>query len=358
MKKRETGIEVLRIICILGVILLHFNERAFELGEIEPVNKWILQLLEVSSIHAVNSFMVISGYFMINNNTRSIVKPVELVFKLVLCTLVGRIIVMLISGQSIGIGTILYLCIPKSYFITLYVVVYIISPWINLLMHNIANKSNALIDKFIICIFILFSCMPTFADLVEEIIGHEIMGINTIGAYGSGEGFTIVEFVLAYCLGAYIKLRCEKWLPKKMYIIMIFIISTLVLLVWSRIGESLFVVKLSSALEYCNPLILVQSISLVFLFKNLSISIPWVNCLAKSVFMCYLTYVFFLEAIDISSIVSRNCILMVSEIVLVSVVIFLICFILEKIYNLLFSKLFTKIDDFFKNNNINYLVNI
>lgn len=43
------------------------------------------------------------------------------------------------------------------------------------------------------------------ADVIEEIVEYEMMGINTVGAWGEQQGFTIVNFIFCYLIGVYLK---------------------------------------------------------------------------------------------------------------------------------------------------------
>lgn len=56
-------------------------------------------------------------------------------------------------------------------------------------------------------VFLLFSVYAIGVDLLNEIVGQEIVGLSSIGAWGSQSGFTIVNFSLLYCLGAYLRLH-------------------------------------------------------------------------------------------------------------------------------------------------------
>ncbi len=65
-EERKSNIELLRIILMMMVITLHFNipsGHAIELASNVPLNLNILYILESFSICAVNTFVLITGYF-------------------------------------------------------------------------------------------------------------------------------------------------------------------------------------------------------------------------------------------------------------------------------------------------------
>ena len=84
---RNSNIELLRILSIIGVIILHYNYElyggAFSYVTPHSINEFILYLLEYSNIVAVDIFVLISGYFLSQNNSRSIIKPLKLIVQVI-----------------------------------------------------------------------------------------------------------------------------------------------------------------------------------------------------------------------------------------------------------------------------------
>ena len=75
-KGRESNIELLRVLAMLGVILHHYNNPSIGGGlsfvKNGSLNYWILNIVESIFICAVNLFMVISAYFMASSNKRDL----------------------------------------------------------------------------------------------------------------------------------------------------------------------------------------------------------------------------------------------------------------------------------------------
>ena len=86
------------------------------------------------------------------------------------------------------------LLLPDNYFVILYVVVYFVSPYINAIMRSLTKKQR----YQYVGILLLFSVWPTLADLSEEVLGWEWYGLSTIAAWGSQQGFNMVNFLLMY----------------------------------------------------------------------------------------------------------------------------------------------------------------
>ena len=65
VKIRQSNIELLRIISMLGIIVLHYNNSDMGGGFLHAVglNRFILMFLESIFICGVNLYILISGYF-------------------------------------------------------------------------------------------------------------------------------------------------------------------------------------------------------------------------------------------------------------------------------------------------------
>lgn len=81
-KERQSNIELLRILVIIGVVILHYNNPGIGGGlkyaEEGSINFYILYFLESMFVCAVDLFMLISGYFMCNSKRVNLWKPIEL----------------------------------------------------------------------------------------------------------------------------------------------------------------------------------------------------------------------------------------------------------------------------------------
>lgn len=85
---RESGIELLRIFAMLGIILLHYNSpimgKAFDFVDPNSSNEYLLYFMESLGICGVNLFILISGYFLCATQKRSFSKLFELFLQVVL----------------------------------------------------------------------------------------------------------------------------------------------------------------------------------------------------------------------------------------------------------------------------------
>ena len=99
MKKRESNIELLRILSMFMIIAHHFSVHGnFILEKIPLLNKIWLQLLSSGGKIGVNIFIIISGFFLINSKKVNMNKIIKLLAQL----LFYSILIFIIFG-SFGI---------------------------------------------------------------------------------------------------------------------------------------------------------------------------------------------------------------------------------------------------------------
>ena len=84
LKTRDSNIELVRFLAIIGVCVLHFNFYSWNYVADIFLNKAVLKVLQQIFICAVNLFMMISGYFMIEKRSVSLRKPIELIVQVVI----------------------------------------------------------------------------------------------------------------------------------------------------------------------------------------------------------------------------------------------------------------------------------
>ena len=95
-KKRESGIELLRILAMCGVVLLHINEKALPDCTVGSGNYYILETIESINICAVDLFIMISGYFLCVSQKRVLLKPLALFIQVVVFAQVNFLVRVLI----------------------------------------------------------------------------------------------------------------------------------------------------------------------------------------------------------------------------------------------------------------------
>ena len=138
---------------MMGVIILHYNNETIGGGLLyvtnNSLNYYILMVLESLCICAVDLFMLISGYFSYMGKKTTLYKPIALIAQVIIFSFCWNLLTGLIK-ETLTIKSILSSLVPANYFVILYITVYLLSPYLNLLYERITKK-------FIVLLFILFS---------------------------------------------------------------------------------------------------------------------------------------------------------------------------------------------------------
>lgn len=287
IKKRESNFELLRIISMLMIVTLHLlsNEGILscEVLSREYLFGWSLESL---FIVASNIYVLISGYFLINSHF-----SFKKVIKIWLSVLV----------YSYGISFILYffkdaLCLTYSnaniklclfpvtlgeyWFVTCYLLLFIISPFLNVLVKNLKKEEfrNMLLILTIVFVLLKFFLPETYT-------------FDKTGGYG------IIWFIILYLFSGYIRLHYNLNLNKYVYLFGWFICSVLtffIKVVFEEYNNPLLQSYSNAAYNYNAPLVLLASLCLFLFFKEIRIknetASKFINKIATASFGVYLIH--------------------------------------------------------------------
>lgn len=204
-KERSSNFELMRLFLILFVIILHFNDTSRQgvlcyVQDAPFANKCFLYLMESLTICAVNTFVILSGYFMTRKSSSPIRKVIDLFLTLVMYKLflqVGSEI----YHQDFSITKIIRSLIPSNYYAWLYSTVFLLAPFLNIILEKLDNHK---LDYFIVCLLVIFSIIPSVFDFLGSKLNIEVGGMSPISQKGNGKGFTLCNFVLCYYIGGYL----------------------------------------------------------------------------------------------------------------------------------------------------------
>ena len=248
---RQSNLELLRICCMLMIVAGHiviYHKTPYALTNADDIIK--LFCLSFFSV-AVNAFVLISGYFGIRFKT-------DRLLRLVLQTIFYSVILM---SLSVVIGWhrffikkdffAFFPIITKQYwFVTSYVVLYIISPWLNIWVESMEKKTY---KKFLLVGFFIVYLWPTFSYL-----------FNTPQFVGDS-GYGIVNFVYLYLLGRYIQIHYKDSHSSK-YFFCGYLVSAATLFVCQFLLSWVLGFKFSSWISYNTVFIFIGSLCLFMSF--------------------------------------------------------------------------------------------
>lgn len=323
--KRDSNIELLRLLMGMAVIILHFNYLPSGGGAIPKangVNNYILHFLETICVIAVDVFIMITGYFNSSKEKINPSKAIMLLLQLIVFNL-GFCIVSGIVNGDLSIRKIIGAAIPTNYYVILYVCLLIISPYLNIVIQKLDVKA---FYKFVILLFVLFSIYPTLVDILKEITGNSYEGLSTISLKGSGSGYTIVNFILCYYIGAAVKITGDE--DKSIKYIIAIVLGVTLIGIWGLFLKD-------TVYAYSNPVVILVSACTLKLFSTFKIKSKLINILAPAAFTCYLIHEKILRYYDFDRIITMPPGRMILELIGVIFGIYLISFIAYEIWKIL-----------------------
>ena len=232
-RKKNANVELLRIITMMMVTMLHALGKS---GLLQPMNSinsgngWIAWGLEVLSICAVNVFMLISGYFMINSKFK-MGRLFEIILETMFYSLAPFLVFFalgLVTREDVSIYGLLQYFAPihmeTYWFITAYVVTYLLSPFLSAGIHSMEKKQ---LRTVILCLLayecILKSISPV--KYVTDSQGYSFFWyciVFLIGAYFRKYGFRVLNrplkgglTYLAACVLIYVETFVAYWIQAR-----------------------------------------------------------------------------------------------------------------------------------------------
>ena len=329
---RQSGIELLRILTIMGVVLLHYNN-GWGLKAVPPgSSQQLLYFLESLCICAVDLFVLISGYFLSGTQRRSLLKPLELLIQVIAFEVGIYLVLVIISGSHLSVSYFLECLVPDNYFVILYTAVYLVSPYLNRLFATFDTREW---NRFLLTAMLLFSVYPTAVDLFEELTQVQWPGLSTISAFGGQQGFTVVNFLLLYSVGAYLRHNSlPKWLEGKGRQLTVFLLSVAVLFPWALATENLRRFELRSAWIYHNPLVILTAAALFSLFRSFRFQSRVINELSGAGFTCFLFHGYLLEYFRIEEALTKGTVYLLFHILFTAAACYLVSYAAYKVYSL------------------------
>ena len=325
---RKSNFELLRIILIIMIITLHYlnGNMGGALSNTNPhtFNYYLIHFIESLCIVAVNCFIIITGYFSYKKRSIKISKVIHL-FSLCICygllIYLGMIIFkqVVINKASIGI---LVKTIFNRWFVLVYIVLYLLIPFINKLISGLSKKNLRILIIINTFFFYIFS---TFY-------------INTLIP---DNGYGIINFINLYLIGSYIGKYCDKKKIKKLLTFGVYILCAILTTL-----ISLYTSK--NAFAYSNIFNVIGAISLFLTFKNMHIKdSKLINKISTYTFSTYIIHENTFLAIILFRSLFRcnkfyNSKLFIVNLLYTVLGVYLICIIVEFIRRLLLGKLIDK----------------
>lgn len=281
-KIRDSRFELLRIVAIVSIVLYHFCLHTAT-GHLEgdSVNGILFNLYHIGGKFGVDLFVLITGYFSVRSTFR-LRKVADLELQMLFYTLTFLVIYLVCVGMHIyplSLKMVIRSVMPTTFsaywFVTTYIAMYLVSPFINLVARKLTTRQYAFL--LLIC-FLMFSFVPTFM-VQRQLVNY------------------LLFFIFLYFVGGFIRLNREK-IARKLSVTMLRVLAvgSLLFLWLSAVGLELMKSKISVVVghetyfhfEYSVPILLLAVSVFLLMERRKEFESPAVNRIAKTTFGVYL----------------------------------------------------------------------
>lgn len=276
MKGRESNFELLRIISMLMIIIGHII--MFHPSTLKPnsgVDFYIGNFTRSFVMVAVNCFILISGYYGIKFKIGKLFRLGSLTWSWSVILCFGAIFA---GIQSFDVQQCIKLLFPivskQWWFITVYIALFILSPWLNQFVQKVSRDSY---KKLLCVLFACFCIWPSFCYIINA------QSITNDAGYG------IVNFIFLYLVGRYIQLYFTDKYSSLIYGCAYVICSL------GIFGANMFFTKVlgfyfNSFFSYDTIFCFMGSIMLFMCFKNMKFFSTKINALSKETLAVYIIH--------------------------------------------------------------------
>ena len=283
MKKRVVSIELLRMLAMMMVVMLHFLDKGGILPDLTkgmaPAG-YVAWGMECLSIVAVNVYMLISGYFLVESGFKP-GRLAELICQVMFYTVLVPLVLGLcgfvdLSGFTIYniVLNVLPVQMIQYWFVTAYVIMYLFSPVLGAAVKSMGQKQ----------LQITIAALLTFFSVSKTILPVELAIDN--------RGNDALWFLCVFLVAAYLRLYGLPFLEGKKGVVRglalyltgcagIYVWMFALRLVYLKTGSLDHLIKIG--LDYNHFLNLLAAVGLFYLFKNLKLSAEswWAKLILK-----------------------------------------------------------------------------
>lgn len=332
-ESRQSNMELVRILAIMCVIVLHYNLPDMGGGFAyvsNHINSAFLQAVEALSGWPVDAFLMLSGYFMCAKRRISVRKPIELLVELIVFQLVIAIISATRAGTVLNTQQLLSCLVPANYYVSLYIAVYLVSPYINCFFEKLGVTRQR---KFLLLVFAVFAVWPYAIDCLNIATGRAFHQASTISSTGNQNGYNITNFLLCYFVGAGIRTGAVS-IRKPLLAFVVATICIMLLGAWQNIYL---------AIEYLSPFVICQAAAIICFFSSGKVRIrnsKLINRLAAGVYTVYLIHHVFYPYFHVEWVVNKPLYVLAAHLVICQITLFALSFAVYLMYDALAKPLF------------------
>ncbi|MGN0277926.1 MAG: acyltransferase [Lachnospiraceae bacterium] len=348
MKERNVGIELLRIVSMMMVVIMHCLGHGGILTNTEFLssNYTLAWLLEIACYGAVNLYALITGYVCWQTEhkwKRIIPLWIEVFFYSFVVTLFFNLFI----NDRVDIGEIARSLFPvlknQYWYFAAYFCMFFLMPFMNIMLDHLTGKQHT---QLVILLLVYFS----FLSLICPLMGNEIFDVN--------RGYSIIWLMVMYITGAFLKRimpHLEQY-DKKIFMIL-YLLCVFIVFVSKLVIAKITVILFGQAqyedilIQYNSPFIVLGAVFLFIFFARLTVQkvslkkiIMEVAAVSFGVYIIseqqYIRSKFVVDSLR--EYADRSWYIMLSALFLHAVMIYIVCTVIEYIRKKLFARILLK----------------
>lgn len=198
MKIRNYGLDVARILAILGIIILHINGVGGGLSSASTSIKfWVIEWVEILAYCSVDLFAMLSGYLGIHSTKRSSYRAIELLSISIIYSVILSVILWIVFPNQMNIEDLIKGLFPiiegRYWYLYCYIPLSLLRPYINKLILDLTIRQHKnLMILLIVC-----------GSVIPSLVHQDTLGLK--------EGYSFAWLFICYFIGAYIKRNEESY---------------------------------------------------------------------------------------------------------------------------------------------------
>lgn len=270
--QRKSNFELLRIIAMIMITfsnIASYGDYATALMASDLwFNKVLHSLISVGGYVGVNLYVLISAYFLCKTEKFNFKKLMRIVTITTVYTLGFYIVFSIINSSNFtwqnSFNALLPIIYQTYWFVTVYFVMLLVSPLLNIIIRNINSKQH-----LIICVVML-----TMYVVINAFTGH------------SFDMSRVDWFITLYFCGAYIRMYSDKIKTGYAWLIVFIVLDFLMMVIdaYYQVG----------GLEINSIFIVLTSLLIFILFTKFTFTSKTINFIAKHTFSMYLFQDYFM----------------------------------------------------------------
>lgn len=194
-RKRNVNLDLLRIFSMFLIVFLHSIDHSGVLEQAEISSTWMYAYVQFTYAFTqicVNCYVLLSGYFLVKSRFR-LQKIFAMWMEVAFYSVLFKLIFMILGKIPFSILGLISCLFPiltgRYWFVTIYVGLYCVAPFLNILINGMDKKQHTMLNIVLIGLFsVWISIHPAIA------------GMN------SGRGWGLPWFVVLYFVAAWFRL--------------------------------------------------------------------------------------------------------------------------------------------------------